>query len=812
MRAGIGRSRWVTLALTVLVTVVLGLVCLRLWKVETSITAFLPDSESRELYDISSRLADSTLTRRMVLSLGPPSLGEEELSRSAARLAERLGKSPRVASVRRGVGADVEKSFYELYFPRRFRLLSDAPERDLPKRLSDAGLAQNAERLSEALASPEGILVRRLAPRDPLQAFPEFLERLEAASPGDLRLAEGQFFSRDGHAIVFLELADSAFQSERQRELLSELDSAFQEARAQSGGTLVVESTGINRFAVASESAMKDDMARISTLSTAGLLFVYLLLYRRPSRLIFTLIPVVLGTLVALTACLLIFGRVHVLTLAFGSSLIGVAIDFPVHLINHHDLGDEGRSPLDSLGDVLPSLFLAGGTSILGLLGLGFSGFPGVREMSVFAVAGVTGGLLAVALIAPLLGPAVRPSRTLEGAAHLLGRVLTLVRHHRRGAWALLALALVLGSLGLTRVRWQNDLNALNQPNPTLLAEDARLRARVGDHSDGRFLVAVGKNVEEALQKSERALPELEALRAKGALDRFASVHDLLWSRELQERNLEALRAAPNLAPRMEHALSEAGFVPELFAEFRADLARALAAQPGPDTSPLSFELLAKSPLEPMISPFVVQLGDKAAVVTHLSGVSRPAEIAETMQRLPGIHYFDQGATIDALYVDVRSRTVKLIALGLVVVCGAVFARYRKLRPTLAAVLPACVSGIATLGILALFGVELNLLHVISLLLVLSMGEDYGVFLVDAARSDGHDATPAAMMSIVLACLSTVLSFGLLGLSAVPALRSMGQTVALGDILCLVLAPIAAALIDKPTARAAERSDAEAGA
>ncbi len=783
-----------TLVLTVLVTAVLGFVCFRLWKVETAITAFLPDSEERELFDISSRLADSTLTRRMVLSLGPPRLGEEALARAAARLSERLAESPRVKSARSGVGPDIEQSFYELYFPRRFQLLSDAPERELPGRLDDEGLAESATELAEALAGPEGVFVRRLAPRDPWQAFPAFLKRLEAASPGDLQVRRGQFFSRDGHAIVFVELADSAFASEKQRELLSELDAAFAEQRAQSGGELELESTGINRFAVASESAMKEDMARISTLSTAGLLFVYLMLYRRPSRLVFTLIPVVLGTLLALAACLLVFGRVHVLTLAFGSSLIGVAIDFPVHLINHHDLGEEGRAPRASLRDVLPSLFLAGGTSILGLLGLGFSGFPGVREMSLFAVTGVTGGLLAVALIAPLLGPALRPSPSLRKSAALLGHVLTLVRRHRALSWSLLVFALVAGASGLLRVRWQTDLNALNQPNPALLAEDARVRARIGDHSGGRFVVATGSNVEEALGQSEAALPVLKKLREDGALGGLASAHDLLWSTSLQERNLRVLRAAPELATRTERALAESGFVPELFSEFRGDLSRALSEP----MSPLDFELLSKSPLRGMISPFVIDLGGKAAVVTHLSDVSRPEHVAAAVERLPGVHYFDQGATIDALYVDVRSRTIKLVAFGLVLVVGAVFMRYRRLRPTLAAVVPACVSGVATLGILSLFGVELNLLHVISLLLVLSMGEDYGVFLVDAARSDGHDATPAAMMSIVLACLSTVLSFGLLGLSAVPALRSMGQTVALGDVLCLILAPIAAALIDRP--------------
>jgi predicted exporter len=372
----------------------------------------------------------------------------------------------------------------------------------------------------------------------------------------------------------------------------------------------------------------------------------------------------------------------------------------------------------------------------------------------------------------------------------------------------MLAVGLSIGVLGLLRVHWQNDLNSLNLPNPALLAEDARVRARLGDQSDGRFVVTIGRDVEQALERSESALGDLEGLEKSGALGGFSSVHNLLWSKNLQTRNLAQLSNAPNLEKRLGRALEDNGFVPELFTEFGTELEHALHD----GSSPLTFDLLSKSPLEPMVSPFVIQLGDKAAVVTHLSGVKDARRVAEVMEKHEGVHYFDQRATIDALYVEVRSRTVQLIVLGILGVTGVVGLRYRKLRPTIAAVLPACMAGLTTIGLLSLFGAELNLLHVISLLLVLSMGEDYGVFLVDAVRTGGEEATPAALMSIALACLSTVLSFGLLGLSAVPALRAMGQTVALGDILSLTFSPVAAVLVQGANgAGKAEAQRAESG-
>ena len=115
--------------------------------------------------------------------------------------------------------------------------------------------------------------------------------------------------------------------------------------------------------------------------------------------------------------------------------------------------------------------------------------------------------------------------------------------------------------------------------------------------------------------------------------------------------------------------------------------------------------------------------------------------------------------------------------------------RYRALGPTLAAFIPALLAAGTAVAILVLCGYALNLLHVVSLLLVLSMGVDYGVFL---AESRAHPEQTAATVSSLLACcLSTVLAFGLLAMSSNPALRAIGLTVGIGVFASLVLAPTA---------------------
>ena len=98
---------------------------------------------------------------------------------------------------------------------------------------------------------------------------------------------------------------------------------------------------------------------------------------------------------------------------------------------------------------------------------------------------------------------------------------------------------------------------------------------------------------------------------------------------------------------------------------------------------------------------------------------------------------------------------------------------------------------------LSLLGTELNLLSLVGTLLVLSIGVDYGIFMVETSGRGVESV--AALLSIVIACLTTVLSFGALGLSDNPALRAIGLTTGLGSLLSLVLAPSFLMLLRPPS-------------
>jgi predicted exporter len=115
--------------------------------------------------------------------------------------------------------------------------------------------------------------------------------------------------------------------------------------------------------------------------------------------------------------------------------------------------------------------------------------------------------------------------------------------------------------------------------------------------------------------------------------------------------------------------------------------------------------------------------------------------------------------------------------------------RYRAVRPVLAAFLPSLTVALLLLALLAVMGVEANLVHVMSLVMVMGMGVDYGVFLVDSAREPAR--VGATMLSLLVSCLTTIFVFGTLALSSQPALRAIGVTTGLGILLSYLVAPLA---------------------
>jgi predicted exporter len=746
----------------------------------TDITNFLPDGHGAELAQISRELVHSDLARTMVLSIGA-----DEPARAIAgakELANGLRAHPEVAWLRTGADAELQEQVYRLYFGRRLYFLSDDPEREIASRLSDQGLRAEGAALRRSLALPISPLLKRIAPEDPLGAFPGLLERMRAGEP-PLATTDGVFTTRDGaFAVILLATKSSAFDTVAQAPLLEAIRARFEAARARLGPDLVLEQSGANRFALDAETKLRADASMISTLSTLGVAVLSWLFFRSFLSLGLVMVPALFGLLLAMAAGLAIFGRLDGTTIGFGASLIGVTIDYPTHFLILRSLSTRVESPWWLARRLSGSLSMAALTTMASFGGLGFTSFRGFRELGVFSLIGVAGALLTSLFLLPDLVPQSRPVPPISARlAATLGAWIPRLRR-RRSALALVPIAvLALGAFALPRLSWNDDLSSLGQPDPRLRAEDTRVRARVSSFDGGRFVIAIADEPDTALVRNDAVHARLAALVSRGELGGMRSLHDLLWSQDLQRRNLAALRGSPDLAARLDAGFSAAGFRPGAFAPF----AQTLAAPP---SEPLTLAELRASELGPLASTLVLDLDGRTAVITYLRGVRDPEAIRAAVADLPDVHLFDQRSFLNEIAAQFRTRTLLQIVVGSACVLLILITRYRDARRAIAAFLPAFLTAILVLSAFSLSGTETNLLHAVSLLIVMGMGVDYGIFVVDSV--DQPDEIGPTLVSCLLCCLTTLLGFGALALSNHPALRAIGVTTGVGIALSLVLAPL----------------------
>ena len=757
-------------------------------RVNNDITHFLPAGTDHRLADLSRQLADSTLTRTLILDVG--GADPQAVKNAAAAMTATLAAHAEVAWIERGPTPAMAEAVYKLYAQRLPYFVSERPEAEFPAALSDAALDRAARALKQQMSSPISSMFSRLAPSDPLQWFPAILRRFERARAGSLEVDGDQFVTPDRrHAIIFLGARQSALDSAAQRPLLAAIRRAFDDANRQAGGGLALQQAGMAPIAVDAERRMSSDLKQISTLSTVAVLLVLILMFASPRNILIGILPVVGGGLASITVALLLFGQVHGLTLAIGSTLIGVAIDYPILVLVHRVLSPDETSEA-TMDRVWMGALMGGITTAAGFVALIWTSFPGVREMAVASAAGM---LAAVAVTRTVLPPLLRarPRRAvwLERGSAAGERALDWLRRHRKAAAAFVGLTGLACLIGLPMLRWNDSLADINAADPALKAETERVRALVSRVDESRLVIVSARDEQEALRVNDQVAARLERARQDGLVSAVVSLHAFLWSADLQLRSRAAVAAVPDLAGRTLGALQREGFKPDAFEPFR-QAAAALHAPPA--VPPLRLADLRGSPLETVVRPFTVQLGDEIGILTFVRDLKDPAALTATLADLPGVRIFDQVRFLNETYARFRIQSLQAIGIGHVLIFLILFFRYRRIRPVLAALVPAVLAGAATLGVLGMIGVEANLLHVLSLLMVLSMGVDYTVFLVECGRERNLGPTT---MSLWGAAITTMLSFGLLALSRTQALRAIDLTVGIGTALSFLLAPLTLAIM-----------------
>ena len=513
--------------------------------------------------------------------------------------------------------------------------------------------------------------------------------------------------------------------------------------------------------------------------ATVGILLLLLLAFRR-WRVLLAFVPVLVGMLFGAVACVAFFGSMHVMTLVLGSSLIGVAVDYPLHYLSKSWSLKPWRS-WPALRLTLPGLSLSLATSCIGYLALAFTPFPALTQIAIFSAAGLVGAYLSAVCLLPALlnGVVLRPAQwPLNVAQCLLNARQALLK--KVPTPALLALLLMFCAAGLWQLNSKNDIRQWVSAPPQLMTQAQAIARITGYQPTSQFFLVRADSEQQLLERQAALSERLDALIGKGTLQGYLALNQLVSPPREQQR----LRAALNALPRHWQPLLALGVpLPALQNEL-AQL-QALPEQRIDDAlnGPLA---------EPWRLLWLGRDADGVAAMVSLQGLNDASLLREQARDLPGVELVDRLGDLNSVFAatQISAAELKLLSCALIVLLLiAPFGLGGAVR-IVALPLLAALCSLASLGWL---GQPLTLFSLFGLLLVTAISVDYAILM-----REHIGGAAVSLLGTLLAALTTWLSFGLLAVSSTPAVSNFGLSVSLGLAFSFILAPWAAR--QEPTA------------
>ena len=735
----------------------------------TDLLALLPREEQDPVLQRANEAVSRALGRRVVALVGHPDRAQARAA--AQRLADDLAATGLIDTRGEGVDAERLKRLGALYFPHRHGLLSDADRALLAAGQGEAVATRALSQVFGFVGMADAGLLRA----DPFLLLQSFFTSLPFPMS---RLApdEGMLsLTQDGTTWVLVAgtLTREPFELAVQDRVVGALDAATAALTAQYPG-LQVKRLGAVFFAHAGSRTAIGESSLIGGLSMAGTVLLILLVFRRAGPLLHNVLALGVGIGAGLAGSLALFGELHVAALLFGTSLIGVAVDYSLHY--SAGLFDPAMAdPRARLRHVLPGITLGLATTLIGYATLALAPFPGLRQIAVFSVLGLIAAYLTVVLWLPRLdrGRPLAHGRTLLRLSARLWRFWE--APGLRGVRAALLLAAAMaGTAGLWRLHADDDVRRLQALSPTLVAEQQEIQRLIGATTAQQFVLVQAADDEAALRRQEQAADILTRLKAEGALAGFQAPASFVPSAARQREN-RALRRDALETPHL--------------AAHRAQLG--LPDEPPAKDDPAAVLTLDILTLDRAVAAGVPLLADLVLApglhAIALQGLTDPAAVRAALAGVEGVRLVDPTADFSALLAQYRHRALWLVALSALLMVPALALRY-GLWGGLRTMLPPLAAVVLAPAVVGLAGQPFTFFHAMALVLVLAVGMDYAVF---CAEGDAAHR-PVTLLAVWLATLTTLLSFGLLAFSGVAAVHGFGLTMLAGIALAFFFSPLAA--------------------
>ena len=773
-----------------LMAVILGICTLLALRMhyEEDITAFLPQSEESKRYsDVYNRLGQD----RMAVFFESDGEDTDRLLDAMTAFGENWADVDTVTVTTDGKHATIGRMVPDMQVPADAGAVTevfDFIRANWPYFLTEADYA----RMDSLLATP-GFVNEKMAENqrsfysmassfsaqymrsDPLGLFSPVLQRLEALNPATKsRVEDGFLLTADGRTgVVLFNSPFGGSESGKNAQLIDLTDTVKARTAAQFPDIRIF-STGGPEVAVGNAARIKKDSFLALAIAALLICIVLWLSYKRFADVFWILVSILAGALFALGIIALFKSTVSLIVLGIGSMIIGIAVNYPLHYVDHLKYQPDKRK---ALADQVNPLLTGNITTVGAFLSMLLLKAEALHDFGFIGAMMLVGTILFVLVFLPVLVPsASRPRNTLKLD---FDRHIHLSPKGRKWVFA--------GFLVLTAVFWwlgrgisfDADMHHINYMTPEQERGFAILE-EMGASADGSSTVYVGasgKTAEEALQRNEAIAPLIEGATGLGAF---------LPSKQEQSVRIARWNAFLEAHPYLSDQIIDAG----LRTDFTAH-----AFQPFFDVLDTDWEVQGPLYFNPILrtlgQSMFLKGNDKIQLVNYLHTNDLEGTKAALRARLPeGAFCFsmdDVSGTLARLLSEDFDRVGLLCSLIVFLFLWLSLG----LEMGVTAFLPLVVGWIWILGTMRLFGLQFNIVNIILAAFIFGQGDDYSIFITEGLMYEyatGKKILRSFKNAVVLSALIMFIGIGALVVAKHPALRSLAWVTVVGMLAVVAMA------------------------
>ena len=682
----------------------------------------------------------------------------------------------------------------------------------------------------DKLNSPEGMIMRDIYLHDPLLMAGGLLRKLQNFQVSDrFQLYDDHLFNDDHQAILFIECAIPASETGRNAIFIDSLKSWIAETEKEFSG-ITFDSFGASEIGLANARQIQKDT--LFSMSFAVIMMLVLMLYsfRSGRKIALVFASVLFGGLFALAALNLISGDVSIIAVGISSIIFGIAINYPLHFLEYHSHAPDTQTVIK---DVIEPLTIGNITTVGAFLSLVFIGSDAMKDLGLFASLLLVGTILFVLFFLPHLLPVRKKACFSEDNARspedktLFGRLIARPFENNRKLALVIILLTVFFSFFSGDTRFETNMQKINYMTESQKKSYEKMMGLLNKNQHVMYFVTEGKDLETALEKSEKQRPVLQSLVDENEIYRIGGIGSFFPSHTRQIAQIRRWEdfwhtRRDSVMTFLREESRRLGFREDAFLSFEERTVRQWDVVGLEHFNPIR-ETLAKN--------YIIEKNNKAAVIHLLyMDASKALELekrlngesggewktkanGESIEGYAGEKKAGRGKEGDdgaySIAFDAGSITRRLIASlsdqfnYVLYICGFIvfavlFFSFGRIELCLIAFLPLTLSWIWILGIMNIFDIRFNIVNIILATFIFGQGDDYTILMTEGLMHEyayRRKILVSYKKSIALSALIMLTGMGMLIFAKHPALRSLAEVTMVGMLSVVIMAYIFPSLL-----------------